>query len=184
MPNFSIEGRLKGMKDIQRNWLFEVSIPDISNIVSTVNDEEEFIIRAKTCAIPDRTNTPIESYFMGMRQWFPGRSEFGGTIVVGFEDSEDQKIFKALYDWQNIIFNVNDADAETGHSLAAGKREGQTTTLYVKMYKYNGELCKYMVRVVNAWPTSVAEVALDQAGNEAVRIETTFQYDHWTLIES
>jgi len=184
MPQFTIEGRMKGMADIHRNWLFEVSIPQIANIVPSVSDEEQFIIRAKTAAIPDRTNTPIESYFKGMKQWFPGRSEFGSTMVVGFEETEDQKILTALYDWQNIIFNIKAEDADAGHSLAPSKRDGQTTDVFIKMQKYDGSDMNNIVRLVNGWPTSVGEAALDMAGNEAVRYECTFQFDYWDLISA
>jgi hypothetical protein len=196
MPNFHIEGRMKGMKDIQVNFMFEISVPRISEIITDSNiikDEEEFIIRAKTAAIPDRSNVPIESYFMGMKQIYQGRVEYGNSLTIDFEETEDQKIVKAIYVWQNVIFNTRDADTNSGHSLTNGKRlgssgnqsvTGRTTDLFVKMYKYNGELCDNMIKVVNAWPSNISEVGLDMAGNEAIRYSVTFTYDYWNLMKA
>lgn len=183
MPNFHIEGRQKAMKDIQRNFLFEVSIPEISSIVTSVTDEEEFIIRSKTASIPDRGNTPIESYFMSMKQIFPGRLEMGNTLTVDFEDTEDQKILKAITEWQDILTNTKDDDAEGGHAkVGTSKRNGQTTNIFLKMYKYDGTICENMIKFVNGFPSSRSEVGLDYAGNETVRYSITFTYDYWNLI--
>lgn len=183
MANFHIEGRQKTMDDIQRNFLFEVSIPNISSIVSTIKDEEELIIRAKTAAIPDKSILPIESYMFGMRSIYQGRVDMSTNLVVDFEETQDQKVVKTLYEWQNKIFNTSDVDFNnSGHSTFTGKRTGGTTTIFVKMYKYNGEMCDRIIKFVNAWPSTISEVGLDMAGNEAIRYSVTFTYDYWNLI--
>lgn len=183
MPNFHIEGRMKGSADILRNYNFEVLIPDISKIVTTVSNDEPLIIRAKTAAIPDRSNTPIESYFMGMTQFYPGKVTFGSTLNIEFEEGEDLIITKTLYEWQNKIFNINEDDVDTGHALAESKRNGQTTNIYVKMYKFNGQPIDSMIKCFNAWPTSISESPLDMRGNEAIFRSVVFQLDYWRLIK-
>jgi hypothetical protein len=183
MPNFHIEGRMKGASDILRNYNFELLIPDISNIVTTITNDEPLIIRAKTAAIPDRSNTPIESYFAGMVQYFPGRVTFGSTLNVEFEEGEDLTITKTLYEWQNRIFNINENDEDTGHALAESKRNGQTTNIYVKMFKYNGQAVDNMIKCVNAWPTSISESPLDMRGSEAIFRSVVFQFDYWDLVK-
>lgn len=185
MPNFHIEGRQKAMKDIQRNFLFEVSIPEISSIVTSITDEEEFIIRAKTASIPSKSITPIESYFMSQKSLWAGRQELSHTLTVDFEETEDQKILNAMYEWQNIFINMKDDDAEGGHAkLGTTKRNGQTTNIFLKMYKYNGEMCENMIKFVNGWVSDVSEVGLDYSGNESVRFSVTFSYDYWNLIKA
>lgn len=184
MPNFHIEGRQKIMKDLQRNFLFNVSIPEISKIVTSVKDEEEFTVRAKTASIPDKAIIPIESYFMGMKSIYQGRAEITNSLTIDLEETEDQKILKTFYEWQNKIFNTSDLTNESGHSLVNGKRDGGTTTIYLKMYKYNGELTENMIKFVNAWPSAISEVGLDFAGNEAIRFAVTFSFDYWDLIKN
>jgi hypothetical protein len=182
MPNFHIEGRMKNQRDIQHDFMFEVCIPNIASIVSSVKDDEPFILRAKTASIPDRSNTPIESYFMGMTQYFPGRLTLGSTLNVDFEEGQDQVMTKALYDWQDRIFNIDELSDNGGHAMADGKRNGLSTDIYVKMYKYNGDLMENMIRCYNAWPTSVGESPLDMSSNNAVRRSVIFQFDFWKLV--
>lgn len=183
MPQFSIEGRLKANKDIQRDFLFEVSFPEISNIITTISDEEPFIVRAKTASIPDRSNTPIESYFMGMTQFYPGRLNLGSVLSIDFEETEDQVITKALYEWQNQIFNIKAEDNDAGHALAESKRSGQTTNIFIKMYKFNGELMENMIRCVNAWPSTIGESPLAMSSNSSVMRSAAFQFDYWDLVK-
>ncbi len=184
MPNFHIEGRQKAMKDLQMNFLFEVSIPEISKFAPSFKDEDEFIIRAKTASIPGKTIQTVESYFMGMKSVYPSRVDYSNSLTVDFEETEDQKVIKAINEWQNTIFNTVDSDANTGHSLAESKRNGRTTNIYLKMYKYNGQIMENMIKFVNAFPSDISESGLDFAGSEAIRYSVTFSYDYWNLIKS
>jgi hypothetical protein len=184
MPNFHLESRLRTMPDIQRDFMFEISIPEISKIVSSIKDEEQFIIRAKTASIPDKSNTPIESYFMSMTQFYPGRNTFSSTLNIDFEETEDQFVTKALYDWQNVIMNTKESDNDSGHSMGKSKRDGQSTHLYIKMYKYNGEPMENMIKCFNAWPNSVGESPLSMNSNSAVFRNCIFTFDFWNLIKS
>lgn len=182
MANFTIEGRGKKMGDIARNWLYELSIPNISDVVPTIKDEEGLVIRTRSAVIPGRTNEPIESVFMGLRQQFPGKETFSHTIEVMYEESENMYVAKALYDWKQKVFNV-DPDAEiAGGSEAESKREGQSTDIFIKLYKYNHEKLDKMFRLVNCWPANVAEVTLDYTGNESIKYSVTFEFDYWVLV--
>jgi len=183
MANFTIEGRAKAIGDIQRAWMFELSIPNIGNILSDYNDEEPLIIHSRTAVLPGRTNEPIESYFMGTKQWFPGKETFTHTFETTYEESEDQFVTKWLYAWKERIFTVDPDGDPAGASQAPAKRQGMTTDIFLKMYKYDGSLLPQAIRFFNAWPAVVADVTLDYTGNESIKYSVTFQYDLWTLIK-
>jgi len=183
MANFTIEGRAKAIGDIQRNFMYEVSIPNIGDILSDYNDEEPMVIRARTAVIPGRTNEPIESVFMGMKQQFPGKETFAHTFEVQYEESEDQFVAKWLYAWKEQIFTVNPDAESAGASQAAAKRDRQATDLFLKMYKYDGSLMQQAIRFYNAWPAAVADVSMDYTANESVKYSVTFEYDFWTLVQ-
>lgn len=181
MPNFTIEGRAKAIDDIQRTWKFELSIPNISEIVEGVTDEG-LTIRTRTANIPGRTNEPIESVFMGTKQQFPGKETFTHTLEVQYEESEDQYIAKALYAWKEKIFTVDPENDNAGGAQGLAKRNGLATDMFLKMYRYNNDPLEKMVRLFNAWPAVVPEVALDYNDNASVKYQVTFEYDFWTLM--
>ena len=84
MPNLTLEGRLKQLPDIQRSWLWEFYIPNVNTIPFAGVTEEDLVIRARTCTLPSRGNEALESYFMGFKQFFPGKPLFGNTMEVQF----------------------------------------------------------------------------------------------------
>ena len=181
MANLTIEGRKKAIGDIQRTWMYEVSIPNIGDFVPNVTDEG-LTIRTQTAVIPGRTNEPIESVFMGTKQQYPGKETFTHTIDIQYEESEDQYILKSLYGWKERIFTV-DPDAENaGSSQGNSKRDGQSTDIFIRMYRYNQDPMEKIVRLWNAWPAVVADVPLDYNDNAAVKYSVTFEFDFWTLL--
>jgi len=184
MANFTIEGRGKTMGDIQRSWMYQLSIPGIGDILSEYNDDEPLVIRTRTASIPGRTNEPIESIFMGTKQWFPGKETFTHTMEVMYEESENQFISKWLYAWKERIFTTNPDAENAGASQAPSKREGLVTDLFLRMYKYDGTLMANSIRVHNAFPVVVADVQLDYNNNESVKYSVTFQYDLWSLLKN
>ena len=95
--NFTIEGRLAAIEDIQRNFVFEVIIPNINIMTGGIMNQEALIIRAKTAAIPARGNDTIDSFFMGMKQLFPGRPNFSNTLSCTLDETEDQIVMRATH---------------------------------------------------------------------------------------
>ena len=111
MSNFSIDGRMKGLPDIQKNYMFEVWIPSEGFNSFT---REGLIIRAKTAVIPGRDFEQIETFFMGTKQLFPGKATFSNALQVTFDEFEDQTVTKALYEWQQKIFDYNPNSGTAG----------------------------------------------------------------------
>lgn len=181
--NFSVEGRLGAIADIQRNFLFECSIPNIGAMTGGKIDQENLIIRTKTCSIPGRGNEEIESVFMGMRQWFPGRPTIPNKLTLSIDETEDMIIAQALYAWRQRIFDIDPASPTAGYSKATNKR-AMSTTIILRMYKYNGVKLPNDIVFTNAWPSECPDIELAMTGNEKISYSVTFTYDYWLLKKS
>ena len=181
MPNLTIEGRAKTLPDIQRNFMWEIFIPDISDVTNGVmGDVEDLVIRARTATIPGRGNEVITSEFVGMKQFFPGKPTFTNTFDVTVEETEDQIVKKALTEWQNQIFSVSPGSARGGQSQRPLKRD-VAKDVYLLMYKYNGDEIEKRIRFYNCFVQNVGDMSMAYSGNEAVIYPVTFQYDFWEL---
>lgn len=181
--NFTVEGRLAAIDDIQRNFMFEVMVPNIGTMTGNAIDMENLIIRTKTCAIPSRGNESIESYFMGMKQMFPGRPTFSNSLAVAIDETEDQIITKALYAWRQRIFDIDPDSPTAGYSQAINKR-AMSTNIILRQYKYNGDKLENDIVFYNAWPSEIGDIELSMTGNEKIAYAVTFTFDFWKLKKS
>jgi hypothetical protein len=182
MPNLTLEGRLKGLPDIQRTWLWEIYIPNVNTIPNMPDiKDDDLVIRARTCSLPSRGNEAVESNFMGFKQFFPGKVTYGNTMEATFEEMEDQKIAKFLYAWRQYILDVDPNSPTAGASGALTKRIS-SRNIYILQYKHNGSALQKKVQLFNAWPENVSDVALDMNGGEAVKYSVTFRFDYWLLV--
>ena len=188
-PNFTNEGRLSMIDDIQRNFMFELTISNIAKMLATGDIittngapdlEEAMIIRTKTCAIPSRGNEEIESFFMGMKQMFPGRPTFGNKLSVTIDETEDQVVLKTLTSWRNLIFDIRPDSLTAGYSQSLNKRAA-STSIVLRQYKFNGDKLENDIIFTNAWPSEIGDVELSMTGNEKVSFNVTFTFDYWTL---
>lgn len=181
--NFTVEGRLGAITDIQRNFMWELTIPNIGAMTSNTITQEGLVIRTKTCAIPSRGNEEIESVFMGMRQWFPGRPTFSNKLAVSIDETEGQEVTKALYAWRQRIFDIDPSSPTAGYSQAVNKR-ALSTTIILRQYKFNGEKVENDIHFINAWPSDIGDVDLAMTGNEKIAYAVTFTFDYWLLKKS
>jgi len=181
MANLTIEGRAKTLPDIQRTWMWELIIPSIADVTDNImGDVEDLVIRARTASIPARGNEPIESQFIGMKQFFPGKPTFGNTFEVTIEETEDQIVHRALTNWQNLIFNISPNAVDGGQSLRPLKRD-VAKDVYLLMYRYNGDEMRERIRFYNCFVQNVGDVAMAYSDNAAVQFSCTFQFDFWSF---
>lgn len=186
MPDFTLEGRAKNIPDVQRTFLWELSVPDIGSIVNNEITEEGLVIRCRAAVLPERGVDIITSNFMGMEQVFAGKPTFPHTFTTTIEETEDQKVTKSLYAWRQKIFDVEPGTVTGGVSQVPRKRNvagfaGYATDVYMIPYKYNGESLDRVFRFINCWPATVGEVSMGYADNAAVQYSVTFEYDYWVL---
>lgn len=185
--NFHIAGRTKVMADVQRNFMFNVLIPNIATVApasSVPFGIEDLTVRCTSVKVPDVSIESIETLFMGTKQYFPGKKQAGGTVTCNFYETEDQQVSRFMYEWSQKIFNMN-PDANGG--LGGGKssapiKNGLVSDIIVQMFAYNGTPLPYAIRAVNCWITSAPAPDLNFSGNEAVNYSVSFQCDYWTLV--
>jgi hypothetical protein len=181
--NFSILGRAKTLPDVQRSWMWNLVIPGIRTMApqSALGNEEDLIIRCRSMSTGSRTTNSTTSEFMGTKQAFPGKVDTLGIVTATFEETEDQRITKILYEWQQLIFNMNPENP-----IAAGKskfpyKRLMSKDIFLIMYKYDGTPLEKMIRFMNCWPQNVPEISLDYSSGNSVIVSCSFQYDNWTL---
>jgi hypothetical protein len=189
--NFTIEGRAGSViKDIQRSWQFEISFPEISNILSdskiaqlgTGGFQEELTCRARSVTIPARGLEMIESNFGAFKQFFPGKYTMDQTVSINFEESDNGNLHSIMTEWQNKIFNL-----KSGHSQMAGGKRGLAGTSYVlpNMYltlkNYAGVSREKMIIFKNVMPQNIGSVEMSYSTNDSQVFSVTFQFDLWFL---
>ena len=170
MANFTAHGRLGNLGDIQRQYMWELYIPDIAEL-----NQDDMVLRVRNVVIPGRTIAAIESSFMGTKQFFPGKTEYAGTFATQFEEFEDQKVFKAIDSWQQFIFDHGRTDNAGG---SAGDKSIITRTITLRMYKHDQSLLGE-IEFYNAWPQGIADSTLDYTASDSVKFDVTWQYDFW-----
>ncbi len=181
--NFTINGRAYKYPDVQRNFMWQLFVPGIISVApSALLDAEDLLVRCRSISIPQRSNEPITSNFMGTRQFFPGKADpGGGTVSVQFEDTEDMAIQRIFYEWEQNIFNINPASTTTAGKSKRPMKRLLTKDMFLILYNYAGIPLPKQIRFHNAWVQNVSEAQLSYDGNESVKYDVTFQYDYWTL---
>ena len=133
MANFTLMGRAAKIADPQRTWMWELSIPN--NPINTVQ-EEDITLRCKISALPNRAIEPVETFFLGRKQLFPGRTTFTNNLVLTFEETEDLKIGLWLNAWMEKIEGLR-----TGVGDYKDKKD-IAVDMHLLMYRTTGELMR------------------------------------------
>ena len=182
--NFHIDSKFAAVGDVLRSYAWEVDIPKLDQVTSSL-DSEGFKIRARSASIPGRSIQPIESNYRGMKQMFAGRVTFNHTWPVTLEEFQDQKVQMAMYEWNQLIFDVDpNKDTGGGSQGITDKRgdKGYAVNIILTQLKYDNSPLAKRIELVNAWPQSVDDVGLDYGGNDSVKLNVTFAYDFWKYI--
>lgn len=175
-----IEDRFKNSPDIVRTYYWEVIIPDIGTVSDTIKDPDELMFRARSVTLPGRGVEVIESNYMGMRQFFPGRVNFTHTMSIRLEETEDQVVSLALYEWANRIFDVRTNSPSGGFSQTNKKRDVAKDVI-LRLMGYNGEPLQKAYRLINAFIENVEDIELSYETNDKVVIPITLRYDFWVM---
>ncbi len=178
MANFTIDGRMRNLPDIQKQYMFELLIPNIGEW-----NQDDMIVRCKTASIPSRGNTPIESFFMGTKSFTPGQPIFTNVLNVEIEELEDQKGLISLYDWSQKIFD-HDPNSPTGGQSQENSKQGVSRDISLRMYKGNGEPLEKSISFKNSFIENFDDSPMGFANNESVKINVTFRFDYWLLVNT
>lgn len=180
--NFTADGReSKIVGDIQRTWQFQVTFPNIGNIIDKAlapDLVEELTVRARSVSIPQRGLDVIKTEWFGLSQNWPSKPSMNQTVTIQFLESENMNMIKIMNDWQQKIFSY-----KSGHSRLAGKRPANQIGSYVQdlqisLLNYKGEAASdKIILCKNAFPTSVEDIALAYSDSSAMMINVTFTFD-------
>lgn len=171
MADFSINKRFASVGDVVRTYNFEIIIPPIAGVTS-----EDMTIRANTAVVPGRsTENSIETVFMGQKQFYPGKPVFPHSLAIEFDEFEDRKISKMLYEWQEKMHSM-----KTGSAKSQNKKD-VVEDITLRIYGFDGKLLKENGEIIfkNSWVQDVADVTLGYADSASMKYATTFQYDFW-----
>ena len=155
--------------------LYELEIPPLDGITT-----EDMLIRVRSAVIPQRAIEPIETNFMGMKQWYPGRTSFTHTITIDFEEFEDQNVTKYFWAWFEKMNKLDKSD-QTGVATGAGGKKDIAEDIILRMYKYDGGEMEKKITFIKAYPESMADATLGYANNESLKHSITFRFDYWLL---
>lgn len=183
MGRYHLEDRLKNSVDIVRTYNWELIIPDIGSVSESVKDADELVTRVRSTSIPGRSVEVIESDWMGMKQFFPGRVNFTHTLQVTFEELENQIVSNVLYEWSNKIFDVR-TGSPTGGSSQVSKKRDIAKDIIIRQVAYDGSFLNKSYRLVNCFISNYEDVNLDYTQNDKIMIPVTFSYDYWEFIRS
>jgi len=173
MANFTIAGRMKNLPEIQKSFLWELYTPSIEDL-----DQDDMVLRVRNVVIPGRTIQPIESFFLGSKQFHAGKTEFVGTFPTQIEEFEDGRAHQAIYSWMQAIYNADSNSSEAGQSKFNGKNE-YSRDIVLKMYRTNGTKMDKDIVFYNSFPNSITDAPLDYASSDSVKLDVTWSYDYW-----
>ena len=170
--------------DVQRTYNWEVNVtipPGLESLGFTQGELDSTItLRARSAMIPGSTVTPIESTFMGMKQYFAGNAELEHVLSIEFEEFEDQKLGKLLNAWQRIICDTQ-SDKGDGDTVVS-KSDYCSPEFKLTMLKQDGEALPQSVIFVNAWLQNFASVQVAYGDSSSVKYSCSFQWDYYKLV--
>ena len=166
---------LQRFGDVQRTYLWQCKILGLSGA-----EDMQYLVREAVWA--GRTNSPLESYFLGMKQFFPGKEEYSGDLALQFEERESQFVSKTLYKWKQQVFDVTRGQS---NAVQTGKEKLELAhDIKLTLLAYNNEPLPISMLFKNAWIKNVDDAALSMSGGEAMMIGTTFQFDWWEFVDT
>ncbi len=174
--NFHILNRADNNPDVQRDWMWELSIPDIATIVPEVSTEG-LVTRIRTALIPGATIEEITSSFMGTKQYFPGKKTPTSDMSCEFEETQEHYVYSAFQSWMTLIQNWDNFTDNSGASLMASKANGYGLDLFLNLYTYDGQLSR-QIHFINTWPKGLSAPTLSYEGNAQVKYTVDFKFDN------
>jgi len=190
MAGFTVPQTSIQTRDVQRSWLYEFSIPEISRLngiagmPSTIGQPEGFTTSVRAVNIPGWTIDPIQSDYMGDQIWHPGKKVPVTDITVQFEEDGNTGAVRKLFEnWGEVIQNINKEKTSTGGALPgfSHKEGGFAVTAFITTFKYDMTPLQ-KIKLKNLWPTSVPEVSLAADGAEKIVYDIVFKIDDYEFV--
>lgn len=180
---------LINMQDLAKAFLFQVRfIYEKGSALSSILDTDDFMIKARTASLPQKSFNELDTQYMGSKLIYPGKATVSGDFSVQFDEFQDMGISIALHQWTNMIFNQgfkNDISA-------FGNLTGGAISNYAKDYTATTEILLYDSTLRNllpvkwvlyrVWPKQVNSFGLDHNGEAKITREATFSYSNFEVV--
>lgn len=182
---------LMNAPDLAKQYLFQVRfLYEKNSVLSSILDTEDFMLKAKTIALPQKDFNLLETHYMGSKLVYPGKATVAGDFSVQFDEFQDMKISIALHRWSNLLFSQgfrNDIDVE-------GRITGGAMSNYAKDYTSSVEILLYDSTFKNllpikwvlyrVFPKTISSFDLTQEGDAKVTRSATFSYSNFEVVRT
>ena len=182
MPKFHIDSVAPKYKDVQRNWLFEFTIPEISRIVPFVLPEG-LQTRVRSASIPGSSINEITSEYMGTQEFHAGKKTPTTDVSIEFEETEDTVIHSCFYSWTEMIQALDPNSGNAGVSAFAVKRGGYAVDAFLNLFSYDGKDILQSFKFINLWPKGMPAVDVAYANSENIKYTMEFKFDQLIRID-
>jgi len=177
--DFHILNRADANPDVQREWMWELSIPDISTIVPEISTDG-LVTRIRSALIPGATIEEITSEFMGTKQYFPGKKTPIADMTCSFEETQEHYVYSAFQSWMTLIQNWDNFTENSGASLMASKVNGYGLDLFLHLYTYDGQLSR-QIHFLNTWPKELSSPNVSYDATAQVKYDVGFKFDNYII---
>lgn len=160
-PNFNA---VAGIIDPMLNDNYEVILASIPG----GGDNRKFTIQCKTATKPGSTIENVEYALFGHSVVFASKRTWTHETTLEYYETDDGLITTQLENWANIIKNE-----ETQHG--AFKKEYAVLGQF-NIYRTDGSLA-LRYEMLNVWPKTVPEHAMDGAGGTNITYSISFAFD-------
>ena len=178
--NYHIMNMAAKNVDVQRDWMWIMSIPEIDSIIPTVgNDQNAFKSRIRSALIPGSTIAPLDSNFMGTKWFYPGKKEPTSEMSCQFEETEDSFVFSTFTSWMNLI-QQQDHQKDPNGVAALPNKKSMVKDAFIELLDYAGNV-RRRIQLWNCWPTSIDTPALSYESAAIIKFGVNFNFDNWTV---
>jgi hypothetical protein len=165
--------------DIQRDWMWNLEIPDISSIVGDASSQG-IKSRIKNASIPGSDIEPIEVKYMGTSQFFPGKrvptTDWSSTII----ETEDHYTHAAISSWMTLIQQIDHTKENSGASLMASKKNGYALTAFLHLRAYDGTVSR-TIEFTNTWPKGFGQQEVSYENSGLIEYSVSFKCDNYIV---
>jgi len=160
---FSVNDFRSKVRDLAKNYMFEVEIV----FPVAIGSSDLVNILAQSTSIPGRTAEAIDAPFMSQQYKLAGGITYDPWTVT-FRVDDNYDIYKKFRAWSELIKG-------TESNIAAFPAQYKARPAIFQLDNSGNRLNK--ITLIGAWPSVVAEIAVDTTTSDIQNFDVTFEMD-------
>jgi len=144
---------------------------------SPTEDNLKLKIFGRTASLPSMTVAEVEDNVLTQRYYLQGTKYTPGELRVDFLTQMNPEGGRGTFD---ILFEWLQKAVQWVYPWAAGWAHNYSTHGYIYLLDYSLTPV-FAYELFRLWPTTAADIALDYATGEIIRISTTFRCDRFLV---